>query len=204
MIFYPNERIALFVDGINLYSCAKALGFDIDYKKLLNFFSTRGVFVRAFYYTLLSEDKEYSPLRPLTDWLTYNNYRVVTRCVRECVDGMGRSRMRGRMDIELVVDFIRMAESVDHLVLFSGDGDFQSMVEYVQNKGRRISVISTVRTQPAMVSDELRRRADQFIELDTLRPCIERLGNSGSSDESSRQSILQTAIPLCATTSLSS
>ena len=159
------DRIALFIDGANLYATAKALGFDIDYKRLLKEFQTRGKLIRAFYYTALIEDQEYSSIRPLIDWLDYNGFAVVTKPTKEFIDALGRRKVKGNMDIELAVDAMEMAEHLDHLVLFSGDGDFRSLVEAVQRKGVRVSVVSTNSTQPAMIADELRRQADEFIDL---------------------------------------
>ena len=160
-----EDRIALFIDGANLYATAKALGFDIDYKRLLKEFQTRGRLIRAFYYTALVEDQEYSSIRPLIDWLDYNGYAVVTKPAKEFTDSLGRRKIKGNMDIELAVDAMEMADHLDHIVLFSGDGDFRSMVEALQRKGVRVSVVSTVTTQPPMVADELRRQADEFIDL---------------------------------------
>ncbi|HXZ69148.1 MAG TPA: NYN domain-containing protein [Alphaproteobacteria bacterium] len=174
MLFYSDERIALFIDGSNLYAAAKALGFDIDYKRLLEVFANKGTLVRAFYYTALIEDQEYSPLRPLIDWLDYNGYMMVTKPTKEFTDAMGRRKIKGNMDIELAVDVMEMAESVEHIIIFSGDGDFRRLVEAVQRKGRRVSIVSSTRTSPPMVADELRRRADNFIELDDLRSQIGR------------------------------
>jgi uncharacterized LabA/DUF88 family protein len=168
------ERIALFIDGANLYATAKSLGFDIDYKRLLKEFQSRGKLIRAFYYTALIEDQEYSSIRPLIDWLDYNGFAVVTKPTKEFVDALGRRKVKGNMDIELAVDAMEMADHLDHIVLFSGDGDFRSLVEAVQRKGVRVSVVSTNTTQPAMIADELRRQADEFIDLVTLVPKIGR------------------------------
>ena len=174
MLFYAQERLALFIDGANLHASAKALGFDIDYKKLLTEFSKKGVLVRAYYYTALLEDREFSPLRPLVDWLDYNGYTLVTKPAREFTDAQGRRRIKGNMDIEIAIDMMELSATVDHIVLFSGDGDFRRLVEAVQRKGRRVSVVSTLRTQPAMVADDLRRQADHFIDLAELQPLIAR------------------------------
>ncbi|MBB4284762.1 NYN domain-containing protein [Roseospira goensis] len=174
MIFYPQERIGLFIDGSNLYAAARALGFDIDYKRLLDLFSAKGHLIRAFYYTALLEDQEYSPIRPLVDWLDYNGYTMVTKPTKEFTDAMGRRKIKGNMDIELAIDVMEMAPHLDHIVLFSGDGDFRRLVEAVQRKGRRVTVVSTVRSQPPMVADELRRQADNFQELQDLEPTISR------------------------------
>jgi len=168
MFFYPTERIALFIDGSNLYATAKALGFDIDYKRLLTLFRTKGHLIRALYYTALAEDQEYSSIRPLIDWLDYNGYTMVTKPTKEYTDSTGRRKIKGNMDIELTVDAMELAAHLDHIVLFSGDGDYRSLVAALQQKGRRVSVVSTLQTQPPMVADELRRQADQFIDLADL------------------------------------
>ena len=176
MHFYQTERIAIFVDGANLYATAKALGFDVDYKKLLKLFRDRGQLVRALYYTALAEDQEYSSIRPLVDWLDYNGFTMVTKPTKEFTDSLGRRKIKGNMDIELTVDAMRMADVVDHIVLFTGDGDFRALVAALQLKGKRVSVISTLQTQPAMVADELRRQADQFIDIADLEGQICRDG----------------------------
>lgn len=174
IMFDEREKIALFIDGANLYATAKALGFDIDYRRLLKEFSAKGYLLRALYYTALAEDQEYSSIRPLIDWLDYNGYKVVTKPTKEFFDSTGRRKIKGSMDIELAVDAMELAEHVDHLVLFSGDGDFRSLVEAIQRKGRKVSVVSTLQTQPAMVADELRRQADHFVDLATLASRIGR------------------------------
>mgnify|MGYP001248741434 CR=1 FL=1 len=172
MHFYPTERIALFIDGANLYATAKALGFDIDYKRLLAMFRTKGQLVRALYYTALAEDQEYSSIRPLVDWLDYNGYQMVTKPTKEFTDSFGRRKIKGNMDIELSVDAMRLAESLDHIVIFTGDGDFRALVAALQQSGKRVSVVSTLQTQPPMVADELRRQADQFVDLADLEDQI--------------------------------
>ena len=168
-----SDKIALFIDGPNLYATAKALGFDIDYKRLPKEFN-HGTLLRAFYYTAIIEDQEYSSIRPLIDWLDYNGYTVVTKATKEFVDANGRRKVKGNMDIELAVNAMEMADHLDLMVLFSGDGDFRSLVESIQRKGVRVAVVSTISTQPPMVADELRRQADEFIDLAHLMPRIGR------------------------------
>ena len=168
------EKIALFIDGANLYATAKSLGFDIDYKRLLREFQSRGYLLRAFYYTAVIEDQEYSSIRPLIDWLDYNGYTVVTKATKEFVDQTGRRKVKGNMDIELAVDAMEIAPHIDQMVLFSGDGDFRSLVEAVQRRGVRVIVVSTISTQPPMVADELRRQADEFVDILELQNKIGR------------------------------
>ena len=164
-----QPKIALFIDGANLYATAKALGFDIDYRRLLKEFQTRGYLLRAFYYTTLVESDEYFSIRPLVDWLDYNGYTVVTKPAREFTDAMGRRRIKGNMDIELTIDALELAPKVDEIFILSGDGDFRPLVEALQRRGIRVSVVSTVLSQPPMVSDELRRQCDEFIDIANLK-----------------------------------
>jgi uncharacterized LabA/DUF88 family protein len=183
MTFYKEERIALFIDGANLYSSARNLGFDIDYKKLLNLFGAKSRMTRAFYYTALIDDQDYSPIRPLVDWLDYNGYTVVTKPAKEFTEPDGRRRIKGNMDMELAIDMLEMSDRLDHIVLFSGDGDFRYLLESVQRKGVRVTVVSTLRTSPPMMADELRRQADDFIELRDIQPEIARASNHSQNHE---------------------
>lgn len=172
--FYSEEKIALFIDGSNLYAAAKSLELDIDYKALLDWAASKSRLVRAFYYTALIDDQEYSPIRPLVDWLDYNGYTMVTKPTKEFIDSNGRKKIKGNMDIELAIDVMEMADRVDHILLFSGDGDFRRLIEAVQKKGVRVTVVSTIKSQPPMVADELRRQADFFLDLKDLTDTIAR------------------------------
>jgi uncharacterized LabA/DUF88 family protein len=169
-----SSSIALFIDGANLHATAKALGFDIDYRRLLKEFQSRGMLLRAFYYTAIIEDQEYSSIRPLIDWLDYNGYTVVTKAMKEFVDANGRRKIKGSMDIELAVDAMQLADHIDQMVLFSGDGDFRPLVAAIQRRGVRVTVVSTISSQPPMIADELRRQADVFIDVVELRAKIAR------------------------------
>ncbi|NVN12354.1 MULTISPECIES: NYN domain-containing protein [Nguyenibacter] len=170
MFFQPNERVCLFIDGASLYSASRHLGFDVDYRNLLAFFRAKTHVVRAYYYSAILENEEYSPLKPLTDWLVYNGYFLVTKTAREFIDQNGRRRVKGNMDIELAVDMMEMASKIDHAVLFSGDADFRRLLESVQRQGVRTSVVSSIRTSPPLIGDDLRRQADQFIDLADIAP----------------------------------
>ncbi|MFA6966615.1 NYN domain-containing protein [Bosea sp. (in: a-proteobacteria)] len=169
-----DPRIALFIDGANLYATAKQLGFDMDYRRLLREFQGRGNLIRAFYFTTLVESEEYSSIRPLVDWLDYNGYRVITKAAKEFTDATGRRRIKGNMDIELAIEMLELAPHLDQIYLFSGDGDFRPLVEAVQRKGVKVSVVSTISTNPPMVSDDLRRQCDEFIDLAQLMQKIGR------------------------------
>ncbi|MBF0308562.1 MAG: NYN domain-containing protein [Magnetococcales bacterium] len=174
-MFYKDERVAIFIDGSNLYAAIRALGFEFDYRKLLEYFRNRCRLVRAYYFTALGDEQEYSPIRPLVDWLAYNGYAVVTKPIKEYFDvHSGHKRTKGNMDIEIAVSMLSMAPHYDHAVLFSGDGDFRSVVEAIQNLGKQATVISSLRTSPPMIADELRRQADEFIELNDLKDALTR------------------------------
>ncbi len=165
-----TERVGLFVDGANLYHTTRALGFEIDFAAMLDYFRGGTYLVRAFYYTALVETEDYSPLRPLTDWLAYNGWQVVTKPAKQQSDPSGRMRLKGNMDVELAVDMLELAPQLDHVVLFSGDGDFRRLVEAVQRMGVRVTVVSSTRVQPPMIADELRRQADAFLEIAEIAP----------------------------------
>lgn len=169
-----NSKIALFIDGPNLHAAAKALGFEVDYRRLLEEFQTRGRLVRAFYYTVLVEDNDNFSVRPLVDFLDYNGFTVVTKLAKDFTDLNGRRNAKGNMNIEVAVDAMELAGHVDHIVLFSGNGDFRSLVEALQRRGVRVTVVSTTSTQPPMVADQLRRQCDLFSDLSELRPFIAR------------------------------
>ncbi len=167
-LIHPDERVALFIDGANLYSAAKGLAFDIDYRKLLEEFRKRGRFIRASYYTALLEDQDFSPIRPLVDWLDYNGFSVVTKPAKEFIDANGRRRFKGDMDVEIAVDLVEAIGLTDHAFLFSGDGDFVPAIEAAKRKGMRVTVVSTIKSTPPMAADEIRRAADNFLDLADL------------------------------------
>jgi len=180
-----TTKIALFIDGENLHLTARALGFDLDYRKLLKEFQG-GSTVRALYYTAIAEDQEQpSAVRQLTDWLDYNGFSIVSKSTKEYVDANGRRRVRGsRFHVDLTVDAMALAEQLDEMVLFSGDGAFRPVVKAVQRRGVRVTVVSTIATTRPMIADELRRQADCFIDLVDLRG---RLGRGISDRATSRR-----------------
>lgn len=175
MLFYPHEKLALFVDGISVYGMAKGLGFDIDYRRLHNAFAQKGTLVRSYYYTAITtDDADFKPIKPLIDWLEYNGWTLITKPGREYVNSLGERKVRGDMSVDIAVSMLEICERVDHLVLFSGNIDLCPAVAAVQRRGRRVSVVSSLKTSPPMCADELRRLADSFIEFEELRPLVER------------------------------
>jgi uncharacterized LabA/DUF88 family protein len=169
-----SNKVAVFIDGANLHATAKTLGFDIDYKRLLTEFQSRGTLLRAFYYTAIIEDQEFSSIRPLIDWLDYNGFTVVTKPAKEFDDGEGRRKLKRNMNVEIAVDAMEIAGKTDQIVLFSGDGDLRPMIEAVQRRGVHVTVVSTQVSHPPMVADELRRQADVFTDLIELKSKISR------------------------------
>jgi uncharacterized LabA/DUF88 family protein len=174
MSFDPREKVVLFIDGANLYATSKAIGIDIDYRRLLQEFHSKAYLLRAYYYTALVEDQEYSSIRPLIDWLDYNGFTVVTKPAKEFIDSSGRRKVKGNMDIELTVDALEMSAHYDHLVLFSGDGDFTALVAALQRRGKRVTVVSTLSTPTPMIADDLRRQADFFLDVVDLAKTVGR------------------------------
>lgn len=174
MLLHSDDRTAIFIDGPNLYSASRNLGFDVDYRQLLEYFTSRTRVLRACYYSALADNDDYSPLKPLTDWLAYNGYLLITKTAKEFTDASGRKRVKGNMDIEIAVDMLKLAKRINHAVLFSGDSDFRYAVEAMQNQGVKVSVVSSMLSVPPMVSDDLRRQCDQFVELADIAPAFTR------------------------------
>ncbi len=178
-----TNKIAIFIDGPNLYATSKTFGFDVDFKRLLSEFGSRGKLFRSFYYTAVIEDQEYSSVRPLVDWLDYNGYTVVTKPTKEFVDPSGRRKVKANLNVELTVNAMELAAHIDDMILFSGDGDFRSLVEAVQRRGVRVTVVSSFVCQPTMIADELCRQADEFIDLKHLES---KIGRSVSAIQAAR------------------
>lgn len=196
-ILHEEDRFAIMIDGANFYQSARALGLDIDYRSLLDTFALYARLVRACYYTALLDGQDYSPIRPLVDWLDYNGYNVVTKPLKEFTDAAGRRKFKGNMQIELAVDAMEISQHLDHIVLFSGDGSFCRLIEALQRKGLRVTVVSTIRTQPSMIADELRRQTDTFLELQELGPFIARKPRQAAAQvgDDATVDLQETAVP---------
>lgn len=172
MHLHENERLVLLIDGPYLHVMSKALGIEVDFKRLLALFRSKGRLVRALYYSPEIEEQEFSAVRPLLDWLAYNGFAVISKPVKHFSDAHGVRKLKGSMNIQIAVDAMRLADAVDHIVLISGDSDFKPLVAMLQEKGKRVSIVSTLATQPAMVADELRRQADQFVDMADMEALI--------------------------------
>jgi uncharacterized LabA/DUF88 family protein len=164
-----ESRLAVFIDGPSLFYSARALGFDVDFRRLLSWFNHHGTLVRAHYYTTIFEQREHQSVRPLVDWLDYNGFTVRTKPIKEFDDGEGRRKSKRSVSVEIAVDAVQIAPRVDTMILFSGDGDLRRLIETMQRRGVLTTVVSTIRSQPPFLADELRRQADEFLDLDDLR-----------------------------------
>ena len=171
-MFYKDERLALFIDGPNFYAAARSLGFSISFKLVHEEFKRRGRLISARYYIAVPEEEEHYTFRPALDWMHYNGFALVTKTIKEYTDRHGQPKTKGNMSVDLTVDALELAQRVDHIVLFSGNGDFCRLVEGLQRQAVRVSVVSTIRSESPMISDELRRQADNFIELEELKEVI--------------------------------
>lgn len=168
------DRIAAFIDGSNNFASVEALGFDINYDALRAWLDRRGALVRVYYFTAIRKDADgYATIQPLVDFLLYHGYTVIVKDTRSFESG-GVIRTKGNMDIELAVKSLQISDHYDHAFIFSGDGDFRSLVEVLQDKGKRVTIVSSIATKPPMCADILRKQADAFIELNDLRPQIAR------------------------------
>lgn len=177
----PTERVAAFIDGPNFYAAAKNAGVDTDFKKLRAHLGDNSQFVRAYYYTPVSDTEEFSPVKPLVDWLGYNGFQMVTKPLKEYTDAEGRKKTKGSMNVELTINAMELADKVDHIILFSGDGELAPMIEAVQRKGVRVTVVSSKDGNQSMISDDLRRQADAFVDLSSLSSTFGRGAGSAPS-----------------------
>ncbi|MGB2107103.1 MAG: NYN domain-containing protein [Candidatus Puniceispirillum sp.] len=181
------DKTALFIDGSNFYAAARGLNLDIDFARMRSYFAKDTNLIRAYYYTAIPEDQEFSSLRPLVDWLDYNGYAVVSKFTREFIDEeTGKRRLKGNMDMELALDMLKLAPHIDHAVLFSGDGDFCRLLEDVQALGVRTTVVSTNKTNPPMVADQLRRMADIYVDMADIASNISKNSSKDASKMSAK------------------
>lgn len=169
-----DQRVGIFIDGANLHASVRAVGFDIDFRRLLRVFRENSRLIRATYFAAIEDEGDHQRVRPLVDWLSYNGFAIVTKRLRVYTDDAGGRRVRGDIGVELTVVALGLAQHLDHIVIFSGDGDLRYLAAALQQMGKRVSVVSTLGTHPVTVADELRRQADQFVDLSELKPLIER------------------------------
>ena len=167
-------KVAIFIDGSNLWQTCRNLNMKINFKQLREWAAEQNTIWLGYYTGLVSNRDEENPLIKMTDWLSYNGYIVVKKQAStvNSNDSDEERIIKGNIDVDITVDMMLMAENVDTIILFSGDGDFIPVVEAVQRK-YGVYVICVSSTKPVnIVSGELRRKVNQFIELDDLRETI--------------------------------
>lgn len=164
----------MLIDGPSIYQICRSLDVEIDYQALRSIFADAGYLVQARYYTTILNDQLYSPLRPLIDWLSYNGFIVVTRTMKAGQDSEQCRRLDHGIVVALAVDAIEISSRLDHVILFTGNGDFLRLVQLLQRRTVRTTVVGTVNGPSSMSSDELRRQADTFVDLRALVPFVGR------------------------------
>lgn len=159
------------IDGANMSFAMNAIGRRFDWKKLRHFFveADYGLCLGLRYYTAIHEraDGE-QPLRKIVDWLSYNGYLVVSKMTKSYENSDGSTRIKGNMDIEMATDMIRFAPRVDKIHLFTGDADFTYAVKAVQDMGVIVDVYSTMQGANSIIGDDLRRQANNYIDIGDL------------------------------------
>jgi len=166
------KKIAIFVDGSNFGQALKLAGFYVDYQKMREYFASYGELVGSYYFTALPPRGEHTTIRPLLDALQYKGWKLVSKETTVNQDG----KMKGNMDIEIVIQGIRLLdnEAITDLVLLSGDGDFVSFTDYLRDNGVRVTAISHhTHDRTNMTADSLRQSVHEFINLKDIRPHIE-------------------------------
>ncbi len=167
-----GQRVCVLIDGPSFFATHRALGFDVDFRKLLGHFEENAELHRAIYFTAVSEGDDYTPVKPLVDWLSYNGFRLVSKPLREFTEASGRRRTKGALTVEIAVEMLENSAFAEHLLLFSGDGELAYAVEAVQRRGCRVTVVSSVKPEAMTVSDDLRRVADRFVDLADVKDII--------------------------------
>ncbi len=185
------EKVALFIDGANISNTCKLLNFEVDYAKLLAYFEARYRIIRSYYYTALIEENGNIQRQPMVDWLSYHRFTVRTKKAKVYTnDDTGERRVKGNMDMELAVDMVKTASLVDRIILFTGDGDFSCLVEYLQSTHAvQVTVVSTIQSRPPMISDELRKQCDEYLDINNIRGEV-------CKDYNPRRAVSQTRVSL--------
>lgn len=166
MLFEGTEDMtaAVMIDGLNTHYCFKSLGFSPDYKKMLDYFKRITILKKVYYFVVIDKDQEENSIIRLIDWLDYNGFICKVTDTDE--------RNKG-IQVDFTVQVMKLIPVVDHYVLFTGNSQFVPLVRHLDDAGKVVTVCSTMLNQK-MVSDSLRRAADNFVELNDLRPFIEK------------------------------
>jgi len=195
---YREDRVALVIDGPNLYGTLKALNRDADFKAIYAYFSAHCRLKNCNYYVALPTTDEYNPVQKLVDWLGYNGYRVSTKPLRQHIDEEGRRRVRGSMAVEMAIDMAEMAASsnFDRIVLFSGDTDLRYAIEAAQRKGTPVTMVTSLKS----ISDEVRWQADRFVEIESVLDIISKPSSRPSQAQPTSTTLRAQAQPMTSMT----
>lgn len=179
IVFYPGERFAVFIDGANFNFSKRNISMFVDDLRLLSYFrknSGNSIFLRIYHYETVprddgSEDRAglITAIRKRLDFMEYNGFTIVSKLAKDFITESGDTFMKGNMDGEMIVDMMDISANLDHIILFSGDGDFRYAVHKLQQRGKRVTVVSS----EGSIANELKRQADVFVDLEDLRPFIE-------------------------------
>lgn len=164
-MIFETERAAVFIDGYGTHYTCKSLGIEIDYRKLSELIRRQTTVIRNYYFTPLVEGQDFIAVKPLLDFLQYNGWTTVTRPYKEHYVSTNTA---------LAVTAMEIAPAIEQAIIFSGNGDFTPLIEALKRRGIHTTVASTVRSEQSYCSDDLRRAADAFIDLDDIRSAISR------------------------------
>lgn len=159
----PFEKAAIFIDGWNLARVSRDyLRREIDFERLLNYFSRNARIIKAFYYIGEdTEDGENAKQHKFLTWMKRNGYKVVSRPIKVYVDDKGKYYKKADLDADITLDMMDLADKVDKIVLFSGDGDFANVIDRIGMKGVRTQVVALW----DVASGDLVEAADEFLDL---------------------------------------
>ena len=176
LIFTPEQvlenrgRVAIFIDGSNLFYAALQLGVEIDYTKLLHRLTAGSKLLRSFFYT--GVDRTNEKQQGFLLWMRRNGYRVIAKDLVQLPDGSKKANL----DVEIAVDMMALVGSYDTAVLVSGDGDLAYAVNAVSYRGARVEVVSL----RSMTSDTLINVADWYIDLEHIKDDIQKTKSNGA------------------------
>lgn len=164
-------RVAIFIDGSNLFYAALQLGIEIDYRKLLCWLTSGSRLLRSFFYTGIDPNNEKQ--QGFLLWMRRNGYRVVTKELIQLPDGSKKANL----DVEIAVDMLSLVGCYDTAILASGDGDLAYAVNAVSYQGIRVEVVSL----RSMTSDSLINVADRYTDLETIQDSFQKAPRSAYS-----------------------
>jgi len=160
-------RVAIFIDGSNLFHAALHLGIEIDYTRLLSCLVADTQLLRAFFYT--GADRTNEKQQGFLHWMRRNGYRVAAKDLTQYPDGFKKVNL----SVEIAVDMLTLTDYIDAAILVSGDGDLTYAVNAITYKGVRVAVVGL----RSMTSESLINVADCYIDLDLIKQTIQKPSN---------------------------